>query len=212
MNNANDNGKQKVVTSLRDLPQAVQPPRDLWASIESQITAAQKPAVVQRSTSRNPGNLRWMAAAAVIAALAVGMWIGRSMLPVAGTANQPPMTARSDDSQGNTGQGNTNQGQGDLNGGATTFQAAYSADPKFRQTREALLKTLDAKLNSLPPDSRQKVISSLATIHQCMQDLEAALGKDPTNALLQELLLNTYQDEMRVLTTVHEAGTAGEGI
>jgi hypothetical protein len=45
-----------------------------------------------------------------------------------------------------------------------------------------------------------------------MQDLEAALGKDPSNALLQELLVNTYQDEMRVLTTVHEAGDAGEGI
>ena len=45
-----------------------------------------------------------------------------------------------------------------------------------------------------------------------MQDLEAALGKDPTNALLQELLLNTYQDEMRVLTTVHEASESGKGI
>jgi hypothetical protein len=45
-----------------------------------------------------------------------------------------------------------------------------------------------------------------------MQDLEAELGKDPSNALLQELLVNTYQDEMRVLTTVHEASDAGEGI
>jgi hypothetical protein len=26
------------------------------------------------------------------------------------------------------------------------------------------------------------------------------------------LLVNTYQDEMRVLTTVHEASDAGEGI
>ena len=37
-------------------------------------------------------------------------------------------------------------------------------------------------------------------------------SKDPTNALLQELLVNTYQDEMRVLTTVHEASDAGKGI
>ena len=207
MNNANDNGKQKVVTSLRDLPQAVQPPRDLWASIESQITAGQKPAVVQRSTSRNTANLRWMAAAAVFAALAVGMWIGSRVLPTVGvppgetakvTPTIPITPVRADGLM--------------PAGDATAFQAAYIADPKFRQTREALLKTLDAKLNSLPPDSRQKVIASLNTIHQCMKDLEAALGKDPTNALLQELLLNTYQDEMRVLTTVHETGTAGEGI
>ena len=204
MSNANDNGKQKVVTSLRDLPQAVQPPRDLWASIESQITAAQKPAVVQRSTSRNMANLRWMAAAAVIAALAVGMWIGRSM-----HATGPVETARVTPADPAT----PVMTDGLMPAGdATAFQAAYIADPKFRQTREALLKSLGMKLDSLPPDSRQKVIASLNTIHRCMQDLEAALGKDPTNALLQELLLNTYQDEMRVLTTVHEAGTAGEGI
>jgi hypothetical protein len=193
-----------VVTSLRDLPQAVQPPRDLWASIESQITAAQKPAVVQRSTSRNKADLRWMAAAAVIAALAVGMWIGRSM-----HATGPVETAKVTPVDSTT----PVMTEGLMPAGdATAFQAAYIADPKFRQTREALLKNLGMKLDSLPPDSRQKVIASLNTIHQCMQDLEAALGKDPTNALLQELLLNTYQDEMRVLTTVHEAGTAGEGI
>ena len=205
MNDANDNGKQKVVSSLRDLPRSVQPPRDLWASIESQITAAPKPTIVRRSTSRNITNLRWMAAAAVIAALAVGMWIGRGMHatgPVETAKVTPPaniiVPAHTDGLM--------------PAGDATAFQAAYISDPKFRQTREALLKTLDAQLNSLPPDSREKVIASLNTIHQCMQDLEAALGKDPTNALLQELLLNTYQDEMRVLTTVHEAGTAGEGI
>jgi hypothetical protein len=95
---------------------------------------------------------------------------------------------------------------------ATLVQAAYLADPKFREQRAALVKSLEAKLASLPPDSRAKVIDSLATLHKSMEDLEAALGKDPTNALLQELLLNTYQDEMRVLTTVHEASDAGKGI
>ena len=39
MNNANDNGERKVVSSLRDLPTAVQPPRDLWAGIEARIVA-----------------------------------------------------------------------------------------------------------------------------------------------------------------------------
>jgi len=92
------------------------------------------------------------------------------------------------------------------------MQAAYLSDPEFRQQRAALAKSLEAKLASLPPDSQAKVISSLATIHKSMQDLEAALGKDPTNALLQELLVNTYQDEMRVLTTVQETSDAGEGI
>src|ERR1700722_6006085 len=132
MNDANDNGKQKVVSSLRDLPRSVQPPRDLWASIESQITAAPRPTIVQRSTSRNITNLRWMAAAAVIAALAVGMWIGRSMHatgPVETAKVTPPaniiVPAHNDGLM--------------PAGDASAFQAAYIADPKFRQTREALL-------------------------------------------------------------------------
>jgi hypothetical protein len=55
-------------------------------------------------------------------------------------------------------------------------------------------------------------LSSLQAINDSKRDLERELGKDPSNALLQELLVNTYQDEMRVLTAVHEAGSSGEGI
>src|ERR1700726_3485427 len=85
MNNANDNGERKVVNSLRDLPTAVQPPRDLWAGIEARIVAEGHIAVADPGTRKRAGSklsrLRWMAAAAVVAALAVGMWVGRSVLP-----------------------------------------------------------------------------------------------------------------------------------
>jgi hypothetical protein len=219
MNSANDNGERKVVTSLRDLPQSIAPPRDLWAGIEASITAERKATDADASatancnkvtdlagrrnssSSRQFSRMRLMAAAAVIAALAVGMWIGRSVLPTT-----RPIT-------GPIGGANTTASPPPkVNDGATALQAAYISDPKYREQRAALMKSVEAKLASLPPDSRAKVISSLATIHKSMQDLEAALGKDPSNALLQELLVNTYQDEMRVLTTVHEAGDAGEGI
>ena len=204
MSNANDNGKQKVVTSLRDLPQSIQPPRDLWAGIEAQIVAKQQETGgASGRTTRNVSNLRWMAAASVIAALAVGMWIGRTMLPVGGSATNA-LTDRN--------RAGAHHGPRGVQKAAPPSRHPYFSDPKYRQTRQALLDTLQAKLASLPPDSRQKVIDSLTTIHKSMKDLEDALGKDPSNALLQELLLNTYQDEMRVLTTVHEADTSGEGI
>ena len=45
-----------------------------------------------------------------------------------------------------------------------------------------------------------------------IEGVQEALGRDPANALLQELLVNSYQDEMRVLTAVHEAGGASGGI
>jgi hypothetical protein len=195
------NGKMRV-TSLRDLPQAVQPPRDLWAGIEARIGAERQSAAepVQSPVTRRPAQLRWLAAAAMIGTLAVGVWIGRSSLPsVAPT--QPPLAS--------TRSVTTSPAP---NNAAALVQAAYLSDPRFRQAREELVKSLQARLDSLPPQSRAKVVASLETIHKSKQDLEDALGKDPTNALLQELLLNTYQDEMRVLTTVHEASDAGKGI
>jgi hypothetical protein len=64
----------------------------------------------------------------------------------------------------------------------------------------------------MPPATRTKVMASLATIAHARSELEEALGRDPSNALLEELLVNTYQDEMRVLTDVREASDAGKGI
>ncbi len=75
-----------------------------------------------------------------------------------------------------------------------------------------MIRDLEAQLKTLPLESQQKVAASLATIRASMKDIQAALGRDPANALLQELLVNSYQDEMRVLTAVHEASGAGRGI
>jgi hypothetical protein len=207
------------------MPRSIAPPRDLWAGIEASI-AADRPAttaeanaadvsvgprdntVTDLATRRSSGGtrqftrLRWMAAAAVIAALAVGMWIGRSVMPTT-----RPIT--------NTGADTTADTKivpPKVIDEPSALQAAYIADPKYRAQRAALVKSLEAKLASLPPDSRAKVMASLEAIRKAKQDLEAALGKDPSNALLQELLVNTYQDEMRVLTTVHEASDSGRGI
>jgi hypothetical protein len=205
MNDANGGNGERKVGSLRDMPQAIRPPRDLWAGIEARIGAEREARDAGADDDKEVHKVRplpklrtlptrWLALAATIAALAVGVWIGRSGLPTSGSRLPTPVTAQ------------TNEGARAL------LQAAYMSDPKYQQDRADLMKSLESKLASLPPDVRTKVLSSLATIRQSKQDLEAALGKDPTNALLQELLLNTYQDEMRVLTTVHEASDAGKGI
>src|SRR5262249_7787851 len=94
----------------------------------------------------------------------------------------------------------------------TPVDVRFVSDPRYQRDREALLKSLQARLASLPPPAREKVSASLLTIERAKEDLEGALGKDPSNALLQELLINTYQDEMRALTDVHEASDPGRGI
>jgi hypothetical protein len=199
------NGERKI-SSLRDLPLDIAPPRDLWQGIEERIVSEQAAAGGRSSGASDAdrrfgraARMRVLAAAAVIAALAVGIWIGRVALP---TGSQPPVkVVQRPPSEGPNTPG-VAAGQG--------FE--YVADPRYTRDRAELVKNLEARLAALPPGSRAKVMASLKAINDSKRELETELGKDPSNALLQELLVNTYQDEMRVLTAVDEAGAAGDGI
>ncbi len=210
------NDKRKI-SSLRDLPREIAPPRDLWKGIEAQI-AADRQAVLEQPA---PGpartvRLRGVAAAAVVAALAVGVWIGRSVLPAPGATAAGGIVAGGGAAGG--GGLNASNGVGPAAGQSLVgdepgaFHAAYVMGSKYINQRAKLVADLELRLAKLPPDSRAKVLSSLQAINDSKRDLERELGKDPSNALLQELLVNTYQDEMRALTAVHEAGSAGGGI
>lgn len=179
------------VRSLAELPQDITPKRDLWPAIEAAITTsagASAPDAGSRRVRRAP---QYLALAASVAALAVGVWIGRSTLPVG--PNPDALTAAS-------------------NTAPELTRAAYVTDPNYVRERAALVRSLETRLAALPPPTQKKVADSLQTIRRSMQDLEAALGKDPSNALLQELLVNTYQEEMRVLSVVNEAGRPREEI
>jgi len=194
-----DNDARRV-SSLRELPKSIEPPHDLWTRIEARLTdipadAAAGEAMPARGRDTR---LRWLAAAAMVACIAVGVWIGRSLLPGVPGAGTGPASA------------------GDAlivpDLSRTAFDAAYVSNPRYAQERAALVRSLQARLAALPPPARAKVLASLASIEKAKADLEQALGRDPGNALLQELLVNTYQDEMRVLTDVHEASDPGRGI
>jgi hypothetical protein len=196
-------GDDRKVTALSQLPQAIEPGRDLWPQIEAQLQAIQAAAPpvtgAQTILARQRGaRLRWLAAAAMVASVAIGVWIGRSLLPSVGPAAAV---------QGAVG---TPPGFAAVTG-ASALDAAYVSDPRYARQRAALLRSLPARLAALPPPARAKVMASLATLKKAKEDLESALGKDPGNALLQELLIDTYQDEMRVLTDVREASDPGRG-
>jgi hypothetical protein len=197
-------GDERKVSSLRELSPAIEPARDLWPQIEARINEERSMArgamgAPPRPTRARVVPLRWLAAAAVVASVAVGVWIGRSLLPAARPAGvESPIGA--------------SRGTPATADAPTALDVAYVSDPRYQRDRAALMQSLQARLAALPPPARAKVMASLAAIRGAKEDLQNALGKDPGNALLQELLVNTYQDEMRVLTDVHEASDAGRGI
>jgi hypothetical protein len=174
------------VTSLGDLPREITPPRDLWPEIEARLGGT-RTGTTRLWALPSVRPQYFAIAAALVIAVGVGILIGRGLLPggrgASVISNAPSPQA---------------------------LPALFIKDPRYLRERAQLLQSLNARLAALPPQSRQKVLASLATIHQSMRDIQAALGREPGNALLQELLVDTYQDEMHVLATVQEA-SAGSG-
>jgi len=168
------------VNRIDELAQNLPPPRDLWPAIAAAIEA-EKSARAQ-GAQRRP---RWLPAAgmaAAIALVAVGVLIGRSFAPVQRSeiaATQQP---------------------------ATNVIPAALRDANYRKQRDVLLIEVQHKLNEMPAVERTKVAASLATLRRSIGEIEAALGRDPANALLQELLVNSCQEEMRALTAVRDSG------
>jgi hypothetical protein len=132
----------------------------------------------------------WVSAfglAATVACLAVGIWIGRATLPAAdGAAGSAT--------------------------GSPALAVAFAPDERHARERQALRVQAGLAMARLAPPERRKVEASLASLRAAIADLRQALGTDPGNLLLQEMLVNSYQDEIRVLTAVKEAGTAGQEI
>jgi len=169
------------VKDLGELAQNVPPPRDLWPAIAAAIEAEKS---AQASVAA-PRHSRWLPAAGMAAAVVlvgIGVLIGRSFdqpgkIEVAGT-NQP----------------------------ASNVIPASLRDANYRKERDVLVIEAEHKLNGMPAAERTKVAASLATLRRSIGEIEAALGRDPANALLQELLVNSCQEEMRALTAVRDSG------
>ena len=196
----NDPAHSKV-SRLRDLPREIPPPHDGWPQLEAKLRESGVPqsdagagwrSAEEPARRWRPRTLHVAALAALLAAVVVGISIDRWVLSPA-PAPTPAVAAR--------GSGAADRG----------VPVSYITDPRYLRERAALLRSLDARLARLPPPSRKRVLDSLATIEQSIRDIQQALGREPGNALLQELLIDTCQNEMQLLSTVQEAsGGSGE--
>jgi N-acyl-D-aspartate/D-glutamate deacylase len=173
----------KWVTRIDELPQSVAPERDLWPGIAAAIEA-DRSAVSQTAPARRRVWVPAAGMAAAIALVAIGMVIGMRLQPA------PPPTA-----------GIVAPSQ-DVN-----LIPAAMRDQKYRAQRDALMVEVQNRLQAMAPADRDKVKASLDTLKKSIADIEAALGHDPANALLQELLVSSCQEEMRALTAVRDSGS-----
>ena len=171
------------VNRLEELAQSVPPARDLWPAIAAAIEAEKAAGIASAQPRRRYGWRPAGAMAAAIALVAVGVLIGQSITP---NSNQiaSSLTTQTD---------------------PKVIPAAFR-DAKYQKQRDALMVEVQNRLATMPAAERDKVAASLATLRRSISEIEAALGRDPANALLQELLVSSCQEEMRVLTTVRDSG------
>ena len=174
------------VKRLDELAQSVPPPRDLWPAIAQAIEAEAEAGKPASSLKRERRRGWWMPAvgmAAAVALVAVGVIIGQNL----GTGSTAPTAGITQPESG--------------------LMPAALREANYRQQREALLVEVNDRLKTMPAEEREKVAASLKTLQRSISDIEAALGRDPANALLHELLVNSCQEEMRALTAVRDSGS-----
>jgi hypothetical protein len=190
MSDFNKTGRDPLDEALAALPRDIAPERDLWSGIRAEI--AQTPIVA----SASPLQSNWFRlAAAVLLVLAtsfVTYYVTRQSMQAQVAQTPEALPAPQVTSQ-----------PASFSFGAERLGASYV------QAREELDKRFQERVASLPPATRAKVEKNLADLRRATAEISATLAEHPSDPLLQDLLMSTYQSELQLLANVSELPTAG---
>jgi hypothetical protein len=178
-----DDGDE-VLRAVGRLPQTIEPAHDLWPAIARSLD---QPA----SARRGRFELTWsFAIAATVAGVALGALLSYSIMRP-GTSPAVPTDLAALTSNRPTVQ-------------HASFGRYAALGPEYESARAALVIDLAERLDRLPPVTRLKIERNLAEIERALAEINAALELAPGNPLLQELLMNTYQDELSLLAQLNQ--------
>lgn len=170
----------ELMARAAQLSAPVTPERDLWPEIEQVISAPLQP-------GRSVWNRVWAQAAAVI--LLVGGSSGLTYITMSGSEDvTSPITAEAPAFV--------------FEQASANFGSRYTLGPDFQDARRGLAAGLDDRLGNLSPEAREEVLQNLKTIRNAIDDINNALTEEPDNVLLQELLIETYRDELSMMIQV----------
>jgi hypothetical protein len=170
----------RIDAMIATLPREIEPPHDLWPAIEAKLDS--------RPGRRRPG-WAWQAAAAVVLVAASSL-ITASLLR----------------------RGNSPSAQ--VEAPAVPVVRAAFGQPSglgsgYESARQELAADLEQRLSAMPESARQKLLANLAEMRRAADEINAALARQPGDPLLEELLLNTYQDELGVIASVNQLTRTG---
>ncbi len=186
-----ENRRDPLDQALASLPEDVAPERDLWPQIRAEIEKTPIVAPVRREQAT------WFRLAAtvllVLATSLVTYYVTRQSMqpPVAKTAPETLPTPNLISQPAGFSFGHEQLGAGYVN-------ARAELDKRFKE-----------RVAALPAADRAKVERNLADLRRAADEISATLARNPSDPLLQDLLMSTYQSELQLLANVSELPTAG---
>jgi hypothetical protein len=195
MSNRDNKPGDPLSQMLSALPKDVQPERDLWQGIQAEIDKT--PIVTDSAPVVRFTSSRWFQlAAGVLLVLATSFTTfvvtRQSMekdaaVQLAQQQQQAPVPTAA----------------APLNAMPVSFGTeALGAD--YLKARSELDKRFEERMKTLAPSTRAKLERNLADLRHAANEISATLAENPSDPLLQDLLMSTYQRELQLLADVSE--------
>jgi len=167
-----DDRNDELIAAAGALATEISPKRDLWAGIEESIT--------------QPRRSRWTPTLAQAAAVVLLIGASSGVTFLAMKDNQQPVQIATPA----------------LIFEQASFGGSSALGLEYFEVRSDIVAQLDEDLARLSPETRTEVEHNLVLIRNAIAEINTALEAEPTNVLLQDLLLRTYQDELAVMHRV----------
>lgn len=195
---SDDQGRKRgdsLSQMLASLPRDVPPERDLWPGIQAEI--ARTPIVTDAAPVVHFTSSRWFQLAAglllVLATSLTTFVITRQTMErdaAVQVARQQP-------------ESQVPMATAPLNAMPVSFgPEALGAD--YIKARSELNARFEARMKTLPPSTRAKLERNLADLRHAANEISRTLAEHPSDPLLQDLLMSTYQRELQLLADVSE--------
>jgi hypothetical protein len=194
---------------LASLARDVEPARDLWPAIAAAIAAPAKTypgethvAGSGEVSSRFPVQRTWaIAASLLLMTVSSGLTYAvmqRSMRAEALRVQQATVQQMQQ----------MQQMQPVLAGMPASFGGQQQLGVEYSRARAGLDAQFALALQALAPTERARLERSLADLRRAANELSVLLAEHPSDPLLQELLLSTYQNELGLLARVNDLQSA----
>jgi len=171
---------RNLLASASRLPKGIQPQPDLWRGIQARL---QPKGIMVHPRHPAPG---WLFRLALPVAATVLVVVGATIV-VRHTATRAPLRATVWERPG-----------ADL--GVRLISAELRPiETEYRRTTASLREQLEASKEFLAPETAQVIDENLAIIDEAIEEIHAALKKDPGNQRLVHSLIATYDKEVELL-------------